>query len=75
MVEQVTLHRYGHALGTTLPKTMTDRLKLSAGDKVYAVETEHGILLTPVDPALISALEAGERISNRYRNALRELAE
>jgi len=28
---------------------MVDRLDLAAGDKVLAVETENGILLTPFD--------------------------
>jgi len=57
-----------------LPKAMTDRLNLDAGDKVYAVETEHGILLTPYDPDFLRVMEAEARISKKYANALRELA-
>jgi antitoxin MazE len=74
MIKQVTFRRYGGSLGTTLPKAMTDRLNLGAGDTAYAVETEHGILLTPYDPDFLSAMEAGERITKKYQNALRELA-
>jgi hypothetical protein len=29
---------------------MVDRLRLAAGDRVLAIETEGGILLTPYDP-------------------------
>ena len=29
---------------------MADRLRLEAGDRLLAVETERGILLTPYDP-------------------------
>jgi putative addiction module antidote len=74
MIKEVTLRQYGGSLGTTLPKAMTDRLNLGPGDKVFAVETEQGILLTPYDPEFARVMEAEERISKRYQNALRELA-
>jgi antitoxin MazE len=74
MIKEITLRQYGGSLGTTLPKAMTDRLNLAAGDKAYAVETEHGILLTPYDPDFLRVKEAEERISKKYQNALRELA-
>jgi putative addiction module antidote len=73
-MKEVTLRQYGGSLGTTLPKSMTDRLNLSAGDKVYVIETEQGILLTPFDPEFAGVMEAEERISKRYQNALRDLA-
>jgi putative addiction module antidote len=74
MIKEVTLRQYGGSLGTTLPKSMTDRFNLSAGDRLYAVETEQGILLTPLDPEFARVMEAEERISKRYQNALNELA-
>jgi putative addiction module antidote len=74
MIKETTLRQYGGSLGTTFPKAMTDRLNLVAGDKVFAIETEHGILLTPYDPDFLRVMEAEERISKRYRNALQELA-
>jgi hypothetical protein len=30
---------------------MADRLRLEAGDRIPAIETDGGILLTPYDPA------------------------
>ena len=74
MIKEVTFRQYGGSLGTTLPKSMTDRLNLAAGDKAFAVETEHGILLTPYYPEFGRVMEAEERISKKYQNALRELA-
>ncbi len=74
MIKEITLRQYGGSLGTTLPKTMTDRLNLTAGDKAYAVETEFGILLTPYDAEFLQVMEAEARISRQYQNALRELA-
>lgn len=74
MIREVTLRQYGGSLGTTLPKAMTDRLSLSAGDRAYVVETEDGILITPHDPNFARAMEAGGRVTRKYANALRELA-
>jgi putative addiction module antidote len=74
MIKEVKFRQYGGSLGTTLPKAMTDRFNISAGDRVYAVETENGILLTPYDPDFLRVMEAEARISKQYQNALRELA-
>lgn len=74
MIKEVTFHRYGGSLGTTLPKAMTDRLKLGPGDKAHAVETEAGILLTPYDPGFQRVMEIEEATSKQYPDALRELA-
>jgi antitoxin component of MazEF toxin-antitoxin module len=72
--KEVTLRTYGGSLGTTLPKAMTDRLNLSAGDKAYAIETEYGILSTPYDPDFLRVMEVEARITKQYQNALAELA-
>jgi putative addiction module antidote len=74
MVKKVTLRQVGGSIGATLPKDMVDRLHLRAGDRVFVVETEKGILLTPYDPDFDRAMAAYERTAAKYRNALRELA-
>lgn len=74
MTREITLRQVGGSIGATLPKDMAERLHLAPGDKVFAVETEHGILLTPYDPLVEEAMEAAGRIAGKYRNALRELA-
>lgn len=61
-------------MGATLPKDMVDRLNLGVGDRVLAVETERGILLTPYDPAVEKALGIAAKTAKKYRNALRQLA-
>jgi bifunctional DNA-binding transcriptional regulator/antitoxin component of YhaV-PrlF toxin-antitoxin module len=53
---------------------MADRLNLSVGDRVLAVETEHGILLSPYDPVVEKALSLAAKTAKKYRNALRQLA-
>jgi bifunctional DNA-binding transcriptional regulator/antitoxin component of YhaV-PrlF toxin-antitoxin module len=53
---------------------MADRLRLEAGDRVLAVETDRGILLTPYDPDAERALRVAAKAAKKYRNVLRELA-
>jgi putative addiction module antidote len=74
MARPITLRRVGGSVGTTLPKEMVDRLDLAAGDRVLAVETEQGILLTPYAEELDADLAATRHAAKRYRAALRELA-
>ncbi len=74
MVRQVKLRRMGGSVGATLPKDLADRFHLEAGDEVMAVETAHGILLTPYDREVEEALELAAKAQKDYRGALRELA-
>jgi putative addiction module antidote len=74
MVKSVTLRKMGGSVGATIPKEMAERLHLQVGDKVFIVETDQGILLTPYDPDFERAMDAYRRTASKYRNALRELA-
>jgi putative addiction module antidote len=74
MTRGLKLRRAGGSISATLPKEMAERLHLSAGDTVLAIETERGILLTPYDPEIEQALAIARRVGGKYRNALRELA-
>jgi putative addiction module antidote len=74
MTKEVTLRQAGGSVSATLPKDMADRLRLEAGDRILAVETDRGILLTPYDPDAERALKIAARAAKKYRNALRELA-
>jgi putative addiction module antidote len=74
MNRELTLRRVGGSIGATLPKDMADRLNLAPGDRVLAVETDRGILLTPYAPETERALEIASRVARKYRHALRELA-
>jgi putative addiction module antidote len=74
MVRKVTLRQMGGSVGATLPKDIADRLHVEAGDEVFMIETDSGVLLTPYDPAFDKAVAAFQRGAKKYRNALRELA-
>jgi putative addiction module antidote len=74
MARVLTLRRVGGSLGATLPKALADEYDLGPGDRVLAIETEQGILLTPYTDDLAEDLAATRRAAKRYRGALRELA-
>jgi putative addiction module antidote len=74
MVKEVTLRQAGGSVSATLPKDMADRIRVEAGDKVLAIETDRGILLTPYDPDIQEALAIAAKAAKKYRNALKELA-
>ncbi len=74
MVRNVKLRRMGGSVGATLPKDMAERLHLAAGDEVLAVETAHGILLSPYDLDVVDGLAIAAEAQKRFRGALRELA-
>ena len=74
MTKEVTLRQAGGSVSATLPKDMAARLRLEPGDKVLAVETDRGILLTPYDPDTERALGEAAKAAKKYRAALRELA-
>lgn len=74
MNRELKLRRVGGSIGATLPKEMAARFHLDVGDRVLALETDRGILLTPYDPQIEKALGIAAKVSKRYRNALRTLA-
>ena len=74
MVREVKLRQVGGSVGATLPKDMAERLNLGVGDRVLAVETAQGILLSPYDPTVEKALALAAKTGKRFRNALRQLA-
>ena len=74
MTKPVTLRQAGGSVSATLPKDMADRLRLEAGDRVLAVETDRGILLTPYSEETERALKVAAQAARKYRNALRQLA-
>ena len=74
MVRELTLRQVGGSIGATLPKDMAERLHLQVGDRILAVETERGILLTPYDPDVEAGLAVAAHAAKKFRNALRELA-
>lgn len=74
MVKKVTVRQTGTSVSATIPRDMADRLHVEAGDTLFAIETEDGVLLTPYDPTLERAMNAYSRAAKRFRGAFRALS-
>ena len=46
------------AVRSTPPKDIAERLHVEAGDELFVVETDEGVLLTPYDPEFQKAMAA-----------------
>jgi len=75
MVKEITLRKAGESVTATLPREMAERLHIGPGERVFAVETENGVLLTPYDPDLRDAIQAFDEVRRQYRHTLKKLAE
>lgn len=75
MVKEIKLRQAGGSVSATLPKEMAERLNVGPGDRVFAIETDRGLLLTPYDPDFHDAMQAFAVVRKQYRNTLKKLAE
>ena len=64
----------GNSTGVTLPREVTERLKIKNGDALYLTEAPDGYRLTPYNPKFARQMETAESVMRRYRDALRQLA-
>ena len=64
----------GNSTGVTLPKEVTERLKIKSGDPIYLTESPDGYRLTAYDPEFARQMEVAENVMRRYKDALRRLA-
>jgi hypothetical protein len=75
MIEETTLQQAGDSVMVILPRGMLDRLHVGPGDRMFAIETDRGVLLTPDHPDFDIAMQAFDEVHQQYRNTLRKLAE
>jgi putative addiction module antidote len=75
MVLELKLRKVGNSVGLILPKEALARLNAVEGDAVYLTEaTPRGFRLTASNPDFAHKMKIAQRLSRRYRNALKELA-
>ena len=74
MAIEVSLRRAGGSVSVTIPSEMARRFHLEAGDRIQAIETDQGILLSPFDPEVQHALALASEAARQFQPALRELA-
>ena len=71
---KTAVRRVGNSLGITLPKTIIDNYNLNEGDELHLVQTDEGVVLTPLDPEFTAWAEAYRRTNKKFRNTLHALA-
>lgn len=75
MAAEVTLRQAGGSVSATIPRELARRFHLEPGDRIQAIETDAGILLTTFDPTVQQALALASEAAKDYQPALRELAQ
>ena len=75
MILELKLRKVGNSVGLVLPKEALARLNAENGDRVYLTETtDGGFRLTANNPEFARKMKVAERLSRKYRHALKELA-
>jgi putative addiction module antidote len=73
---ETKVRRIGNSLGIVLPKEALQRLRVEEGATLYLTEAPNDSLsITPERPGFKEKMEIAESLMQRYRNALRELAQ
>jgi putative addiction module antidote len=69
------LRAIGTSTGVTIPKELLAKLRVGAGDTIYATEApDGGIRLTPYNPDFAAQMEQAEQIMREDRDILHALA-
>ena len=71
----LNLRAVGNSTGATIPKELLAKLRVGAGDTVYATEApDGGFRLTPYNPEFAAQMELAEGIMREDHDVLRALA-
>ena len=71
---ELKIRKIGDSISVSIPQEILEQMNLKEGDSLYVTQTPDGIYLTPNDPEFKMVMEAAKDISDRYSNALQELA-
>ncbi|WP_037080679.1 AbrB/MazE/SpoVT family DNA-binding domain-containing protein [Neorhizobium vignae] len=71
----VAIRKIGNSEGIIIPKEILDRMGLKAGDSVNLAEEAGQLVLKPIDDEFARQLEHAERFMDKYKVALKKLAE
>jgi putative addiction module antidote len=71
----IAIRKIGNSEGVIIPKQMLDRLGLKAGDSLELRAEDGGLYMQPVDEDISEELEAARHFMEKYKVALKKLAE
>ena len=69
------IRKIGDDLGITLPLEVLQKLNIAEGEEVLLVETENGVQISTQEQNFAQAMAAYKKVSKKYEDALRELAQ
>jgi putative addiction module antidote len=75
MTKKLKVTTVGNSTGVIIPIELLEKLRVSKGDSLFAVETSNGIELTPYNPEFAEQLELAEKVMREDRDVLKKLAE
>ena len=58
---ELKLRRTGNSLSTTWPRDLLARLNVKEGDRLFVIETRHGVMVTPYDPQFEQTMRHADR--------------
>ena len=71
----VVIRKIGNSQGVIIPKQILDRFGLKAGDQLEIIAKNGGMHLQPVEEEFSSQMEHARRFMDKYKVALKKLAE
>ena len=75
MTNKLKVTTIGNSTGVILPKDILEKLHVSKGDTLFAIETSRGFEISPFDPVVARQMEVAEKVMREDREVLRKLAE
>ncbi|MGO4565067.1 AbrB/MazE/SpoVT family DNA-binding domain-containing protein [Rhizobium sp. 2YAF20] len=71
----VVIRKIGNSEGVIIPKEILDRFGLKAGDQLEIIAKNGGMHLQPVEEDFSRQMEHARRFMDKYKVALKKLAE
>jgi putative addiction module antidote len=75
MTNKLKITTIGNSTGVILPKELLEKLRVSKGDTLFAIETSKGIELTAYNPEVAEQMKIAEQVMREDRDALRKLSQ
>ena len=57
------------------PKELLSRLNVKEGDRLFVIETRHGVMVTPYDPEFERTMQNADEVIERCKHAYKVLAD
>jgi putative addiction module antidote len=71
----ITIRKIGNSEGVIIPKEVLDRMGLKAGDSLDMSENKGELVLKAIDEDFARQMEHADRFMEKYKVALKKLAE